>query len=263
MRDGRARAKASASPASTPAPTTTSPSRSARASWPPGCARRCAAAAAPRRRRSARRLSRHAPAGRLRRGVGGSGRRAGEADATRVRTAPLPGREPQPRAVARSPARTGVGLRPADRDAVGRRARRAGCAPSSAPPASRSRPWSASATASSNRPARRQGRASVQPSLRRLVISTTNARRARSTRCQSVYTRLADHTAVLALEHPPAVGVGQDLVAADVGVFLQGLGEGRHRQRVTARSRSCPRSGHDRCKFRETSRGNGRNPLRH
>ena len=58
---------------------------------------------------------------RCRRDLGG--RPAGAPDAARVRAAAISGGEPQPRAVARSPARTGLGLRPADRDPFGRRPR--------------------------------------------------------------------------------------------------------------------------------------------
>ena len=51
-------------------------------------------------------------------------RPADSPDPPRVRAAALPGGEPQPRAVARSPARARVGLRPVDRNAIGGRPRR-------------------------------------------------------------------------------------------------------------------------------------------
>ena len=71
------------------------------------------------------------------------------ADAARVRAAPVPGAEQEPRRLARPAARARLGLRPAGRDAVGRRARRPPAQQARRRPAARSRRWSASATGSS------------------------------------------------------------------------------------------------------------------
>ena len=86
-------------------------------------ARRAAPAAADRDRAEPRLPAR--PAGdRLRCRVGARVRGADQADEARVRAAALPRRKPQPRAVARPAARTGLGTRPPGRNAIGRRARR-------------------------------------------------------------------------------------------------------------------------------------------
>ena len=80
-----------------------------------------------------------APGGRLRRGVGRGGRRDHPPDPARVRTAPVSGAEQEPRRVARSPARTRLGLRPARSKRDRSTSTSAGCAASSPPRRGKSR----------------------------------------------------------------------------------------------------------------------------
>ncbi len=84
------------------------------------------------------------------RGCRGDGRRRPRPpDAARVRAAPVSGAEQESRRLARPAARTGLGLRAAGRDALGRRARRPASRASCARPGTRSRRSSDSATGSS------------------------------------------------------------------------------------------------------------------
>ncbi len=113
---------------------------------------------------------------------------AGTAHPPRVRVAALPRGQQEPRALAGSPARTGVGVRAIDRDAIGRRPRRP--APRKTglgrlPDRNRRRP---------RLPVRRIGRArsrqcavsARQPLRSRASTSSSITPSARSTRCQSV-----------------------------------------------------------------------------
>ena len=83
------------------------------------------------------------------------------ADAARVRAAAVPGREPEPRAVARPAARARLGLRPVHRDPIGGRARRPAARQAGHRRRRRSKPSSGSATDSSSDGAGRSGQLAV------------------------------------------------------------------------------------------------------